>query len=88
GIDLDWSVGNFRIFSHRVADGFREMREQMRFFPASLSLMGFEVATVALPHHPRAEGKSSYTFRKLAALAVNTILAHSQVPLRIAVAIG
>ena len=23
GFELDWSVGNFRIFSDRVADGFR-----------------------------------------------------------------
>ena len=37
GIELDWSIGNFRIFSDRVAAGFRQMREQMRFFPASLA---------------------------------------------------
>jgi glycosyltransferase involved in cell wall biosynthesis len=88
GISLDWGTGNYRIFSHRVADGFRQMREQMRFFPASLSFMGFEVGTVALPHHQRAEGSSSYTFRKLASLAANTILAHSEKPLRIAIYLG
>jgi hypothetical protein len=88
GVSLDWSVGNFRIFSHRVAEGFRQMREQMRFFPASLSFMGFEVATVPLPHHPRAAGTSSYTFRKLASLATNTILAHSHKPLQLATSLG
>lgn len=88
GFDLDWSVGNFRIFSDRVADGFRAMREQMRFFPASLSFMGFEVAALELPHHPRAEGKSSYTFGKLARLAGSAILAHSQTPLKIAAFFG
>lgn len=88
GINLDWSLGNYRIFSNRVADGFRQMREQMRFFPASLSLMGFEVGYVPLLHHPRAQGKSSYTLGKLARLAVNTILAHSQRPLKIAAVFG
>src|SRR5262249_55315750 len=88
GISLDWGVGNYRIFSHRVADGFRQMREQMRFVPASLSFMGFQSGTVALPHHPRAQGSSSYTFRKLASLALNTILAHSEKPLRIAAYLG
>ena len=88
GIDLDWGVGNFRIFSNNVAEGFREMREQMRFFPASLSFMGFDVAKVELPHHPRLQGISSYTWRKLVSLAGNTILAHSHTPLNIAAGAG
>jgi polyisoprenyl-phosphate glycosyltransferase len=88
GFDLDWSVGNFRIFSDRVASGFRAMREQMRFFPASLSFMGFEVTAIDLPHHPSAAGKSSYTFGKLARLAGSAILAHSQTPLKIAAFLG
>jgi len=88
GVDLDWSVGNFRIFSNNVANGFRKMREQMRFFPASLNLMGFDVATVPLPHHSRAEGTSSYTLKKLIVLAGDTILAHSQTPLKIAATFG
>jgi polyisoprenyl-phosphate glycosyltransferase len=60
----------------------------MRFFPASLSFMGFDVAAIVLPHHPRAEGKSSYTFAKLAKLASSAILAHSQTPLKIAAFFG
>jgi len=88
GIDLDWGIGNYRIFSDRVALGFRQMREQMRFFPASLSYMGFKVGTVVLPHHPRLEGRSSYTPYKLVALAANTILAHSQMPLKIVAGFG
>jgi glycosyltransferase involved in cell wall biosynthesis len=88
GIDLDWGIGNYRIFSDRVAVGFRQMREQMRFFPASLSYMGFNVGTVVLPHHPRQEGRSSYTPYKLIALAANTILAHSQMPLKIVAGFG
>jgi polyisoprenyl-phosphate glycosyltransferase len=51
-------------------------------------LMGFEVGYVPLPHYSRQEGKSSYTFRKLARLGVNAILAHSQRPLKISAALG
>ena len=87
GIEVDWGVGNFRIFSNNVAEGFREMREQMRFFPASLS-SGFRRGKVALPHHPRLQGISSYTWRKLVSLAGNTILAHSHTPLNIAAGAG
>ena len=88
GIKLDWSVGNYRIFSNRVADGFRQMREQMRFFPASLSLMGFEVSYLPLQHYSRQEGKSSYTLKKLVRLGMHAILVHSLRPLKIAAALG
>jgi glycosyltransferase involved in cell wall biosynthesis len=88
GIKLDWSIGNFRIFSNAVANGFREMREQLRFVPASLEWMGFETAYIELPHHTRPQGKSSYTFTKLVKLAGNTILAHSHVPLNLVAILG
>ncbi len=88
GVKLDWSVGNFRIFSNAVADGFRNMREQLRFVPASFEWMGFEAAHIELPHHTRSEGHSSYTLGKLVKLAGNTILAHSQIPLRFVAVLG
>jgi dolichol-phosphate mannosyltransferase len=88
GVRLDWSTGNFRIFSNTVADGFREMREQLRFIAASFEWMGFETAYIELPHHARAQGRSSYTIGKLMRLAGNTILAHSQVPLNIVAVLG
>jgi glycosyltransferase involved in cell wall biosynthesis len=88
GVELDWSIGNFRIFSNAVADGFREMREQLRFVPASFEWMGFEAAHVELPHHARAQGRSSYTLGKLIRLAGNTILAHSQIPLKAVAVLG
>jgi len=88
GVRLDWSIGNFRIFSNAVAEGFRDMREQLRFVPASFEWMGFETAYIDLPHHARAEGQSSYTFGKLMRLATNTILAHSQVPLNVVAVLG
>jgi glycosyltransferase involved in cell wall biosynthesis len=83
GFDMDWTVGNFRIFSSQIADGFRDMREQMRCLPASFSIMGFEVGEVELPHHPRPYGKSSYTLGKLVKLGSTMVLAHSQMPLKL-----
>jgi glycosyltransferase involved in cell wall biosynthesis len=88
GVKLDWSVGNFRIFSNTVAEGFRSMREQMRFLPASFEWMGFNPVYVQLPHHERREGRSSYTVDRLFKLAIHTILAHSQTPLKIVAGFG
>ena len=72
GIDLDWGIGNYRIFSDRVAVGFRQMREQMRFFPASLSYTGLNVGTVVLPHDPRQEGADHPTHRTNSSLWPST----------------
>jgi glycosyltransferase involved in cell wall biosynthesis len=88
GVQLDSSVGNYRIFSNRVADGFRNIREQLRFIPASFEWMGFDPAFVELAHYDRSRGQSSYTFRKLFKLASDTILAHSQTPLKIVAGFG
>jgi polyisoprenyl-phosphate glycosyltransferase len=88
GVKLDWSVGNYRIFSNAVAEGFRRMREQLRFIPASFEWLGFEPAYVELPHYVRQEGRSSYTLSKLMTLAGQTILAHSQIPLKLMAILG
>jgi glycosyltransferase involved in cell wall biosynthesis len=88
GVHLDARVGNYRIFSNRVAEGFRSIREQLRFVPASFEWMGFDPAYVELPHHDRRKGQSSYTLAKLFKLAANTILAHSQMPLKMVAGFG
>jgi glycosyltransferase involved in cell wall biosynthesis len=88
GINLAFGAGNFRIFSESVATGLRQIREQLRCLPATLSFMGFDIAEVQTQHHPRSEGKSSYSLRKLASLATNTILAHSELPLKITAFFG
>jgi dolichol-phosphate mannosyltransferase len=64
------------------------MREQMRFLPASFEWMGFDPVYISLPHHERSEGKSSYSLRKLVKLATQTILAHSQTPLKLVAGFG
>jgi polyisoprenyl-phosphate glycosyltransferase len=88
GVDLDWSVGNFRIFSDKVAESFRSLREEERFLPAAFSWMGFEVAKVQLEHRERKAGVSSYTFSRLFRLASNVVIAHSELPLRVVTLFG
>ena len=83
GVRLDWSTGNFRIFSDQVAEGFRQVREQLRFIPASFEWMGFNPVYIRLAHHQRREGRSSYSLGKLLKLATNTIIAYTQVPLKL-----
>jgi len=88
GMQYDWQVGNFRIISRKVIGTFRSMREQLRFFGALVEWMGFPTASIEVRHAERAGGRSTYTFRKLWKLALETILSYSDKPLWIAVKLG
>lgn len=87
-IEYDGESGNFRIMSRKVVANFRRMGEQLRFFGGLVQWMGFPTASIEVEHAERFEGKSTYTFAKLWKLAAETIIAHSDKPLRLAVRFG
>lgn len=74
-------IGNFRIFNHSMAEAFRNHPEQMRFFHALMNNLGFNVTNIDVERPSRAEGVSSYTMKKLIALAFDAIIANSIKPL-------
>lgn len=87
-IEYDGNQGNFRIVSRKVVDNLCAMREQLRFFGGLVHWMGFPTSTIEVEHSERYLGASSYTFSKLWKLAIETIIAYSDKPLRIAVRLG
>ncbi|MET0264788.1 MAG: glycosyltransferase family 2 protein [Duganella sp.] len=87
-LDIDGDSGNFRIMSRQVVKNFVRMREQLRFFGGHVQWMGFPSTGIQVQHAERAEGTSTYTFAKLWKLAMDTILAYSDKPLRMAARLG
>jgi dolichol-phosphate mannosyltransferase len=87
-IKYDGDSGNFRIISRKVVDNFRLMREQLRFFGGLVHWMGFCTSSICVDHAERSEGKTTYTFKKLCKLAIDTIIAYSDKPLRMSVRLG
>jgi glycosyltransferase involved in cell wall biosynthesis len=87
-IEYDPEVGNFRIMSRVVVTNFKRMGEQLRFLGGLVQWMGFPTTSIDVAHAERFEGKSTYTFAKLWKLAMETIIAHSDKPLRLAVRFG
>ena len=81
GMNYDSQVSGFRLFSKKVVENFRAMREQSRFFNCLVEWMGFPTASVDVEHGERFEGKSSYTFWKLLDLSIDTITSYSDKPL-------
>ncbi|OGS81039.1 MAG: glycosyltransferase [Gallionellales bacterium GWA2_55_18] len=87
-IEYDAQTGNFRIMSRKVVKNLRNMREQLRFFGGLVQWLGFPTASIDVEHAERFEGASTYTFAKLWKLAMETIIAYSDKPLRLAVRFG
>lgn len=84
----DPSVANFGIYHHTVIAAILDMKDQIRFFPTMVQWVGFRKYYLPIKHDERHEGKSSYNFRSLARLAINTIIAFSDKPLRLTAKMG
>ena len=87
-IDYDAQTGNFRIMSRKVVANFCNMRERLRFFGGLVQWMGFPTASIEVEYSERHAGNSTYTFAKLRKLALETIIAYSDKPLRLTVRFG
>lgn len=88
GKTFDPAIGNFGIYHFKVAESFRRMREPVRVFSVMISWMGFKSSTIEVEHQHRLVGKSNYSFRKRANLALDIILAYSDKPIRLMVKVG
>lgn len=84
----DPSVANFGIYNRCVINAILEMKDQIRFFPTMVQWVGFRKFYLPVEHASRFEGKSSYNFKGLFRLALNSMLAFSDKPLRLTIKTG
>lgn len=88
GTKFDSEVGNFRIISRKVANGFCLHQERLRFLGGIINLMGFERTQIPINRNDRFAGKSCYTFRKLLHAASEIVVAYSDMPLKASIYLG
>lgn len=84
----DTAVANFGIYSRKVIDYFKQMRERSRLFPLFIRWLGFKTTYVDVEHSERNSGKSAYNFSKKINLALDTIISMSNKPLKLSIKIG
>lgn len=88
GSEHDSTVSNFSIVRRSVIDSLLRFQEQTRNYPLLLRWLGFTAAYLDVKHSARYEGKTSYDFRRLMKLSVDSIVAQSNKPLEISIKIG
>lgn len=81
-IPLD--AGDFRLVDRCIIEELRLVRDANPYLRGAIALMGFPQAEVIYHRQERQLGESKFSFGALVALAVDGILNHSIVPLRIA----
>lgn len=81
-------VANFGIYNRKVIQAILSMHDKIRYFPAMVKWVGFKRTEIEVEHAARSTGKSSYSFKGLLRLALNTILAFSDKPLRLTMKLG
>lgn len=79
----DPTVANFGIYKRCVVEAILAMKDQIRFFPTMVQWVGFKKCYLPVMHSERFEGNSTYNFKELFRLALNTIIAFSDKPLRL-----
>lgn len=86
--DQDKTVGNFGIYSRQVIDAVLSMGDSVRWFPIMVKWVGFKIGYLPVEHAERAEGKSSYSLRRLLSVASDNMIAFSNKPLRLMLQFG
>lgn len=84
----DPTVANFGLYHSKVIKSVLQMKDQIRFFPTMIQWVGYKKYYLPVQHEQRSEGKSTYNLKSLLNLAINSVLAFSDKPLRIIVKLG
>ncbi|MFC1529276.1 glycosyltransferase family 2 protein [Gemmatimonadota bacterium] len=88
GQEYDPAVANFGCYNRKVIEAVLAMGDKARSFPLFVNWVGFHTVSVDVTHASRELGRSTYTFRKSLALALNSMLTFSDRPLRMTVQFG
>lgn len=87
-VDIPADTGDFCLMDRQVVDVLNAMPERNRYIRGLRAWIGFRQTAVRFERDPRFAGEVKYTFRKSFSLALNSLIAFSRVPLRLATYIG
>jgi polyisoprenyl-phosphate glycosyltransferase len=81
-------AGDFRLVDRQILDAIARIEDFQPYLRGSIAAMGFKQIGVPYNRPDRQRGESKFTSKEMISLAVDGILNHSIIPLRIATYIG
>ena len=88
GFDSAVNISSFRAFETNLRDAFSGEIGPSVSIDSLLTWSTSTFSSIAVQHHPRLQGKSHYSFRKLVRFMIDTATGYSVVPLRLATTLG
>jgi dolichol-phosphate mannosyltransferase len=82
--DLPLNAGEFRLVDRRILNELRKVEDTSPYLRGLISSMGFSQVGFEYDREARVAGQSKFPFRAMLSLAVDGVLNHSLIPLRIA----
>jgi dolichol-phosphate mannosyltransferase len=88
GVSISPGSSDFRLLDRKVVATILAAEEGEYFLRGLVNWMGFPSATIPFAVGPRHSGRSAYSPRRMARLAISAVVSFSIVPLRLGVAVG
>lgn len=86
--ELPLDAGDFRLVDRAVLDELRKTDDYQPYLRGTIAALGFEQVGIPYDRASRERGESKFSLTELCGLALDGILNHSIVPLRIATYLG
>jgi len=86
--ELPLDAGDFRLIDRCVLDELQKYEDNQPYLRGTIAALGFDQIGVPYDRAERQRGESKFSFGELIGLALDGILNHSVVPLRIATYLG
>jgi glycosyltransferase involved in cell wall biosynthesis len=88
GYEMRSNTSTLRLMNRRFVDAYNSLTESSRYLPGLEFWIGFRRGYVNIAHRARMKGRSSYDFTRRFALALDSIISFSDIPLKLAVLVG
>ncbi|SRR6266478_1491280 len=85
---LPLDAGDFRLVDRCVLDELQKFEDYQPYLRGTIATLGFDQIGISYDRAERTRGTSKFSFRELMGLALDGILNHSVVPLRLATYLG